>query len=137
VHGEEAKVGVLLRFLLSDPALAQHPRVQEIGFDLALHAAAYAPAFLSRDKVPADYVKEQQEIFTKQAATLGKPENVTKGIVQGKINKHRSDICFLEQAFVKDPNQKVGKLLEALGKEVGGKVELADYVYYKVGEEPA
>jgi len=137
VHGEEAKVGVLLRFALSSAALRENPRVREVTFDLALHAAAFSPAFLSRDKVPADYAQEQQEIFTKQAASLGKPENVLKGIVQGKVNKHLSEICFLEQPFVKDPNQKVVKVLEALSKEVGGKVELADYVYYKVGEEQA
>ncbi len=137
VHGEEAKVGVLLRFVLSNAALRDNPRVQEVTNDLALHAAAFSPAYLSRDKVPADYVQEQQEIFTKQAATLGKPENVLKGIVQGKVNKHLADICFLEQPFVKDPNQKVAKVLEALGKEVGGKIDLADYVYYKVGEESA
>lgn len=137
IHGEEGKIGVLLRFTLQGPSLRDNPRVQEVTFDLALHAAAFAPGFLSRDKVPAEYVKEQEEIFTKQAAALGKPENVLKGIVQGKVNKHLSEICFLEQPFVKDQSQKVSKVLEALGKEVGGKVELAEYLYYKVGEEQA
>jgi elongation factor Ts len=137
VHGEEGKIGVLLRFALADATLRENPRVQEVTFDLALHAAAFAPTFLSRDKVPGEYAKEQEEIFAKQAASLGKPENVLKGIVQGKVNKHLSEICFLEQPFVKDQNQKVAKVLESLAKEVGGRVELVEYVYYKVGEEQA
>jgi elongation factor Ts len=137
IHGEEGKIGVLLRFALSDAGLRANPRVQEVSFDLTLHAAAFAPAFLNRDQVPAPYVAELQELFTKQAAALGKPENVLKGIVQGKVNKHLSEICFLEQPFVRDQNQKVGKVLESLSKEVGGKVELAEYLYYKVGEEQA
>jgi elongation factor Ts len=137
VHGEEGKIGVLLRFALADSALRDHPRVQEVTFDLALHAAAFAPAFLSRDRVPSDYVKEQEEIFAKQAAALGKPENVLKGIIQGKVNKHLSEICFLEQPFVKDQNQRVAKVLESLSKEVDGKVELAEYLYYRVGDEQA
>jgi hypothetical protein len=51
-----------------------------------------------------------------------------------KLNKHLAEICFLEQGFVKDPNLKVSKVLEELGKEVGGKMTISDYLYFKVGE---
>jgi len=135
LHGEESRVGVLVKFALADAALKSNPRLKEVTFDLALHAAAFAPLFLDRSQVAADYLQEQESIFRKQAESLGKPENVLKGIVQGKLNKHLADVCFLEQAFVKDPNQKVSKVLEALSKEVGGKVTISDYLYYKVGEE--
>jgi len=106
-----------------------------VAFDLTLHTAAFAPQYLGRDQVPASYLAEQEAIFRKQAESLGKPENVLKGIVQGKLNKHLADVCFLEQGFVKDPNVKVAKLLENLGKEIGGKMTISDYLYYKVGEE--
>jgi elongation factor Ts len=133
IHGQ-GKIGVLVKLSLSDPALKDHPRVQETAFDLALHTAAFAPLYLSRERVGADYLREQEELFMKQAENLGKPENVLKGIVQGKLNKHLAEICFIDQAFVKDQNLKVSKVLEELGREVGGKVAIKDYLYYKAGE---
>jgi elongation factor Ts len=135
IHAEEGRIGVLVKFGLSDAGLKANPRVKEITFDLTLHAAAFAPLYLSRDRVPASYLEEQEAIFSKQAENLGKPEKVLKGIVQGKLNKHLGEVCFLEQAFVKDQNMKVSKVLEALTKEVGGTVAISDYLYYKVGEE--
>lgn len=134
IHGE-GKIGVLLKFSLSDVALKEAPRVKETVFDMALHTAAFAPQFLSRDRVAEAYLKEQEEIFLKQAEKLGKPEGVLKDIVQGKINKHLSEICLLDQAFVKDQDVKVAKVLENLGKEVGGEIEIKEYLYYKAGEE--
>jgi len=134
IHGE-GNIGVMVKFSLSHPALKGNPRVKEVCFDLALHTAAFSPAFLSKDKVGASYLKEQEEIFMKQAQRLGKPENILKGIVQGKLNKHLAEVCLLEQAFVKDQDLKVSKLLGNLGREVGGKIEINDYLYYKVGEE--
>jgi elongation factor Ts len=134
IHGE-GKIGVMVKFVLSDESLKNNPRVKEVGFDLTLHTAAFAPLFLKRDHVPSAYLAEQEEIFTKQAEKLGKPEKVVKGIVQGKLNKHLAEICFVDQPFVKDQNLKVSKVLDELNKEIGGQVQIDEYLYYKVGEE--
>ena len=75
IHGE-GRIGVLVRFHLSDEKLKQLPRVKEVAFDLALHAAAFAPHFLRRENVDAAYLAEQEEIFLKQAEKLGKPESL-------------------------------------------------------------
>jgi elongation factor Ts len=133
IHGQ-GKIGVLVEMTVSDPALKDHPRVKETAFDLALHTAAFAPLYLSRDKVGEDYCREQEQVFMKQAENLGKPEKVLKGIVQGKLNKHLSEICLLDQAFVKDQSLKVSKVIAELGKEVDGQVAVKNYLYYKTGE---
>jgi len=133
VHDD--RIGVMLRFSLADPKAKDNPRVKEIMFDCALHAAAFAPLFLSRDKVSPAFLKEQEEIFTKQAESLGKPANVLQGIIKGKVTKLLSEICLLEQPFVKDDKRKVSKVLEDLSKEVGTKVDLAEYAYMKLGAE--
>ena len=65
------------------------------------------------------FLKEQEEIFAKQAENLGKPANVLQGIIKGKLAKMLSEICLLEQPFVKDDKRKVSKVLEDLSKEVG------------------
>jgi elongation factor Ts len=129
------RIGVMLRFTLGDPKAKDNPRVKEVMFDLALHAAAFAPLFLSKDKVSPEFLKEQEEIFTKQAENLGKPANVVQGIIKGKLAKLASEICFLEQPFVKDDKRKVSKVLEDLSKEVGTKIDLVEYVYMKLGAE--
>jgi elongation factor Ts len=134
IHGE-GKIGVMVKFSVSDPTLKDNPRLKEVAFDLTLHTAAFAPLFLRRDQVEASYLEEQEEIFTKQAEKLGKPEKVVKGIVQGKLNKHLAEICFLDQPFVKDQNLKVSKVLDDLNKEIGGTVQIEEYLYYNVGEE--
>ncbi len=133
IHGE-GRIGVILKFRLANPSLASHPRVKEVTFDLALHVAAFAPAYLSRDKVDPAYIAEQEAIFRKQVEGMDKPANVLAGIIKGKINKHLSEICLLEQGFVKDEKIKVSKVLENLGKEAGGRIELVDYVYFRVGQ---
>lgn len=134
---EGGQIGVIVKLSLSNGTLKDNPRVKETGFDLALHAAAFAPLYLSRDKADPAYLKEQEEIFLKQAQNLGKPEKILAGIVKGKLNKHISEICFVDQPFVKDNSLKVGQLLKNLSREIGGKVEITDYLYFKVGEELA
>jgi elongation factor Ts len=133
IHGE-GRLGVLVKVALSSAELVKHPRVKEAAFDLALHTAAFAPLYLSRDRVPKEYVAEQEAIFRKQAESTGKPEKVLQGIAQGKLNKHLAEICLLEQGFVKNSSLKVSKVLEELGKEIGGRMTISDYLYYKVGE---
>ncbi len=81
------------------------------------------------------FLKEQEEIFAKQAENLGKPANVVQGIIKGKLSKLLSEICFLEQPFVKDDKRKVSKVLDDLSKEVGTKIDLVEYVYMKLGAE--
>ena len=133
-HGE-GSIGVLVKLQASDAAFAGHKRLSEAAFDLALHVAAYAPPFLTADNVTSEYLAEQEAIFRKQAEALGKPAKVVDGIVKGKLRKHLQEICLVEQAFVKDQKLSVKQLVAGLGKELGTEVRIADYVYYKVGEE--
>jgi elongation factor Ts len=132
VHDD--RIGVVVKAKLSDAKLAANPAVRETLFDCALHVAAFAPQFLSREKVPADWLREQESIFQEQVKTMDKPANVLQGIVKGKVAKLLSEVCFLEQPFVKDEKRKVAKVLEDLGKQVGGTVAAVDFVYYRVGE---
>ena len=128
------KIGVLLLINAGDSSLINNEKVRTAAFDIALHTAAYAPLYLSRKEVDADYLKEQEEIFLKQAQNLGKPEKVIQGIVKGKLNKHLSEICLLDQAFVKDQTVTVARYIDNLGKEMGCKISISDYLYYKLGE---
>jgi elongation factor Ts len=131
----DGRIGVMVRFSFSDPKVKDDPVVNTVLFDCALHAAAFAPLFLSKDKVSPEFLKEQEEIFAKQAENLNKPANVLQGIIKGKLNKMLAEICFLEQPFVKDDKRSVAKVLDELGKQVGAKIAIIDYRYVKLGED--
>ncbi len=129
------QIGVMVKLGCDSPETAGKEEVKTLGMDLALHAAAFNPAFLNRDKVESSYVKEQEDIFKAQAANMDKPEKVIEGIVKGKLNKHLAQICFIDQAFVKNDKISVKQAIAETEKAVGGKIELTDYIYMLVGDE--
>jgi elongation factor Ts len=131
----DGRIGVMVRFSFSDPKAQDDPKVKQVLFECALHAAAFAPLFLSKDKVSPTFLKEQEEIFAKQAENLNKPANVLQGIIKGKLAKMLAEICFLEQPFVKDDKRSVARVLEDLGREAGAKITIVDYRYVKLGED--
>ena len=82
-------------------------------------------------------MKEQEEIFRKQMEQdeklKGKPANVLDGILKGKVNKYLAEICLLEQGYVKDEKLSVSQAIAECAKKAGAKLEVSDYVYFKVG----
>lgn len=134
IHGESGRIGVVVKVKASSSELLENDQVKAFAFDLALHVAAFRPQFLSPEKVDAGYRAEQEGIFLAQAKQLDKPENVTQGIAKGKMKKHLSEICLLEQGFVKDEKRSVSQVAKDLGKDIGGEVSVTDYVYYSVGD---
>ena len=135
VHGDEGAIGVLVKLRAKSPDTLASEKVRQFGFDCALHVAAFNPTFLSKDGIPSEYLNEQQEIFMQQARNLGKPEKVLEGIVKGKLNKHLSEVCLLEQPFVKDDKRSVAKVTADVGNEVGDEIAISDFAYFKVGEQ--
>jgi elongation factor Ts len=96
--------------------------------DVAMHAAALNPKYVSRDQVSEEEVERERELLTQQALNEGKPENIVAKMVEGRLGKFFEDVCILDQPFVKNPDQKVRQFLEANG------AELKDFTRYEVGE---
>ena len=133
IHGE-GNIGVLVKLSGDSREVLQHEAVQRFALDCAMHIAAFNPQYLNRDNVDSVYQQEQEAIFRKQAENLDKPAHVIDGIVKGKMNKHFSEVCFLEQGFVKDEKQSVAQMAKNVGKEAGGEINIENFYYYKVGE---
>jgi elongation factor Ts len=108
-HG--VRIGVLVDLEGGNP---------ELGRDLAMHIAAHdpRPVCVSEAQVPADMIEKEREIFTAQARESGKPDNIIEKMIEGRIRKFLGEITLLGQSFVKDPDQTVGKLLEAANASV-------------------
>ena len=130
VHGG-GKIGVLVQL---DAEKGDDPKVAETARMLAMHVAAANPQYLSREDVPADVVAREKDIMRVKAIESGKPENIVEKIIEGQINKFYGEICLLEQVYVIDTDQKVGKVVEALAKELGSPATLAAYCRFQLGE---
>ena len=101
---------------------------QDLSKDLAMHVAACAPLFLARSDVDAQTQETERSILKNQVLEQGKPSNMVDRIVDGKMEKYFSEICLLEQKFVKDPDIVIGQLLK------DAQVTLSRFVRFKVGE---
>jgi elongation factor Ts len=108
IHGE-GKIGVLADFDGAD---------EELGKDICMQVAAVRPEYVNEEDVPADRVEKEKEILKAQVINEGRPENVAEKIVAGRLGKFYEQICLVDQAFVKDPNQKVKDLLKSKNASV-------------------
>lgn len=130
VHGA-GKIGVLVQIDTDQP---DAPAVAETARMLAMHVAAAAPAYLSRENVPAEVIDKEKEIMRVKAIESGKPEKIVDKIIEGQLNKYFGEVCLLEQVYVIDTDQKVGKVVDNLAKEIGGRAELVGFVRFQLGE---
>jgi elongation factor Ts len=131
------KIGVLVEVNCETDFVARTDAFGELVKDIAMHVAAADPRalFVNRDEVDQDVLERERKIFRDQAIESGKPENVIDRIVDGKIEKFYSESVLLEQAFVKDPDKKVGELLaEAIGA-LGENMQIRRFVRFQLGEE--
>jgi elongation factor Ts len=116
------RLGVIVGLATSDSG------ADALAKDVAMHIAAAdpTPAAVTRDAVASDLLDSERAIYAAQAKQEGKPEKVIEKIVEGKINKYLSQICLIEQPFVKDPDQTVGAVL--------GDATVTAFHRFKLGE---
>lgn len=125
------KVGVLIEVSCEKDDSANNPAVVELVKDLTLHIAAAAPAYLTSDEVPEDVLADERKIYAKQVE--GKPENIIDKIVDGKIRKYYSEVCLVDQPFVKEPKISITDLLTSVGKDVGDTLKIIRFTRYQLG----
>ena len=113
------KIGVLIALRGGSAALAR---------DIAMHIAAVNPMVICAEDVPEDVLAKESEIYSAQAQESGKPEEIIKKMIEGRLRKFVAEISLMEQAFVKDPDSKVGKLLQEANAEV------VQFARFEVGE---
>ena len=101
---------------------------EELARDVAMHVAAVNPQVVSPDDMPEEQVAKEREIYVVQAQDSGKPPEIIEKMVDGRVRKFLSENSLTEQAFVKDPDTTVGKLVAGAGAEVLG------FTRFEVGE---
>ncbi len=125
-------VGVLAELAFSKADTVNNAVFKELALDICLQIAAARPAALDRSGVPAQLVEDEKALFLKQVE--GKPANIVEGILKGKLNKFYSQICLIEQPFVKEDKISITQLLEAKSKEIGDTVTIKRYTRWQLGD---
>ncbi len=133
IHGV-GKLGVLVEINCETDFVARTDAFQEFCKQVAMHIAAAAPDYVSREDVPAERVAEEKEFLLKQLAESNKPENIKEKIVEGRMDKFFSEICLLDQEWIHD--SETGKVLDAvtaLIAKIGENTVINRFVRYQIG----
>ena len=101
--------------------------------DIAMHVAAVSPVSVTREEVPAEMVEREKDIYINQAKDSGKPENIIEKIVSGKIEKYLSEICLMDQKFVKNPDLSIQDLLNELIAKMGENISVKRFARFQIG----
>jgi elongation factor Ts len=128
----QGKVGVLVEVNCETDFVAKNENFRAFVKDITLHIAAAHPLYVSREEVPAATVESERAIY--QGQVKGKPENVMKKIVDGKLDKFYSTVCLLEQGFIKNPDQTINELVASKIAELGENIVIRRFTRYLVGE---
>jgi elongation factor Ts len=131
------KIGVMVEVNCETDFVAKTDDFQAFAKDVAMHIAASSPLYIQRENVPPEVLEREREIYRAQAREAGKPEKIMEKIVEGKLEKYYSEVCLLEQPFVKDPDRTVQDLLNGLIGKLGEKVEIRRFIRFQVGEGKA
>jgi elongation factor Ts len=124
------KIGVIVALESEGDAGA----LDTLGKQIAMHIAAARPQFVSIGDIDADSLARERDVLSAQARESGRPEEIIEKMVEGRLRKYYEEVALLEQVFVIDNENKVSKVLEDAGKELGSPVELKGFVRYALGE---
>jgi elongation factor Ts len=128
------KIGVLVEVNCETDFSAKTDDFANFAKDIAMQIAATNPISVDREGIAPETLKKEMEIFATQAKESGKPEKVIEKIVDGKMKKFYSEVCLLEQAFVKDPDNSIQDLVNDLMAKTGENVMISRFARFQLGE---
>lgn len=128
------KIGVLVEVNCETDFSAKTDDFANFVKDIAMQIAATNPISVDRDGIPAETLQKEGEIYATQAKESGKPEKVIEKIVEGKMKKFYSEVCLLDQAFVKDPDNSIQDLVNDLMAKTGENVMISRFARFQLGE---
>jgi elongation factor Ts len=129
-----SKLGVILEVNCETDFVANTDDFAKFCRDVAMQVAASAPRFVRREDVDQATVDKEMEIYKEQARQQGKPDNILDKIANGKLEKFYSEICLLEQPFVKDPDKSIQTLLTETVAKLGENISIRRFSRFKIGE---
>ncbi len=128
------KMGVLVEINCETDFVAKTDDFQAFVKNIAMHIAATNPQYIRREEIPPEVLEGEKRIYQSQALDSGKPEKVIDKIVQGKLERFYSEVCLLEQTYVKDSDLTIKEVLDAMIAKVGENINIRRFARFQLGE---
>ena len=128
------RLGVMIEVNCETDFVAKTDGFVELCHNLAMQVAATNPISLDKDSVPDDVINKEKEIFTEQAKSSGKPDNIIEKMVEGRLSKFFQENCLMEQAYIKDSDKKVSDLMTETIATLGENITISKFTRFAVGE---
>jgi elongation factor Ts len=126
------KTGVLLDIRCETDFVAKGPDFKTLAHEICLQVAAMKPLFVSEKDIPEEFLDGETKIYTEQVKDSGKPENIVKQIIEGKLNKYKAEVSLLSQVWIKDDLKTIRGIIEDATAKVGEKIEVKRFARYEI-----
>ncbi|HEX5609347.1 MAG TPA: translation elongation factor Ts [Solirubrobacterales bacterium] len=136
IHAND-KVGAMVEVQCETDFVARTEDFRAFAYQVALHAAATAPSYVSTEEIPQDERDAEKRVFEEKAREEGKPDNVVEKIVEGQLSKWASEVALLDQTHVnteKHDSKTIEELRQEMAAKTGENVQIARFTYFRVGE---
>ncbi len=128
------RIGVLVEINSETDFVARNEDFVRLAKDVAMHIAASAPEYVEESEIPGDLVAKKREIFLAQMEDANKPANIMERIIDGKIKKWKSEICLLDQKFIRDTDKTVNQLVIDVASVVKENIRIRRFTRFELGE---
>jgi elongation factor Ts len=128
------KIGALVEINCETDFVGRTAEFQTLLKDVAMQVAAANPRYVRREEIPAEELEREKMIYRQQALDSGKPEKIVDKIVEGKMERYYSEVCLLDQAFIKDQDKKVVDILNEAIARLGENIQIRRFARYHLGE---
>ncbi len=135
LHGG-GRIGVMVEVNCETDFVGKSEDFQTFAKNVAMQICATSPQWVTREEVPADVIERERGVLTERAKQSGKPEAVIGKVVDGQLNKWMTEVCLLDQIYVKDPEGKktIAALLAELVGKIGENIKIRRFTRFEVGE---
>ncbi len=133
IHGG-GRVGVLVEVLCETDFVARTEQFQDFVHEVSLQISATNPLYVSREAIPSEVVEKEKELAMAEFEGSSKPKEMMEKIALGKLEKYYSEVCLLDQAYIKDEDKTVGELLKEMISKTGENIQVRRFSRYSLGE---
>lgn len=131
------RIGVMLELNCETDFVARTEEFRQLANDIAMQIAAKRPLYVKKDDVPESEIEQEKSILRTQAINEGKPERIVDKIVEGRLGKFFSNVCLMEQEFIKDSDKTIGDLILEKIATIGENMAIRRFARFELGEEDA
>ena len=130
-----SKLGVILELNCESDFVAQNDKFKELSKNMVMHIAALNPLCINRNDVNPEVIEKERDIYLTQAKNSGKPDKIWDKIVDGRMEKFFSEVCLMEQKYIKDDKLTIKDVVNEVIAKLGENISVRRFVRYQLGEE--